>query len=149
MLQVELCLHQLLLSRFNFLLKNKKVNFSLCLTKHYAMKAYKGVDVYIYIFVTSALVGGDWSASRPGRFTPGWSPRYPLDRRLVGPQSWSGWHGEENSPLARQCTPRTAFSTFGNNVWRMFVVSPSSFDVLVIVFHSLRFSFKGNSEFKE
>jgi hypothetical protein len=35
------------------------------------MKAYGGVDVYIHIFLTSALVGGDWSASRPGRFTSG------------------------------------------------------------------------------
>jgi hypothetical protein len=26
---------------------------------------------YIHIFLTSALVGGEWSASRPGRFTPG------------------------------------------------------------------------------
>jgi hypothetical protein len=28
-----------------------------------------GVDVYIHIFLTSALVGGEWSASRPDRFT--------------------------------------------------------------------------------
>jgi hypothetical protein len=35
------------------------------------MKAYGGVDVYIHIFLTSALVGGEWSASRPCRFTPG------------------------------------------------------------------------------
>jgi hypothetical protein len=35
------------------------------------MKEYVGVDVYIDIFLTSALVGGDWSASRPGRLTPG------------------------------------------------------------------------------
>jgi hypothetical protein len=34
------------------------------------MKAYVGVDVYIHIFLTSALVGGDWSTSRPSRFTP-------------------------------------------------------------------------------
>jgi hypothetical protein len=31
------------------------------------MKAYAGVDIYIHIFLTSAL-GGEWSASRPGRF---------------------------------------------------------------------------------
>jgi hypothetical protein len=30
-----------------------------------------GMDVEIHIFLTSALVGGEWSASRPGRFTPG------------------------------------------------------------------------------
>jgi hypothetical protein len=35
------------------------------------MKAYVGVDVYIYIFLTSALAGGEWSASSPYRFTPG------------------------------------------------------------------------------
>jgi hypothetical protein len=35
------------------------------------MKAYGGVDAQSHIFLTSALVGGEWSASRPGRFTPG------------------------------------------------------------------------------
>jgi hypothetical protein len=28
--------------------------------KHYAMKAYGGVDVEIHIFLTSALAGGEW-----------------------------------------------------------------------------------------
>jgi hypothetical protein len=35
------------------------------------MKAHRGVDVWIYILLTSSLVGGELSASRPGRFTPG------------------------------------------------------------------------------
>jgi hypothetical protein len=35
------------------------------------MKAYGGVDVYIHIFLISALAAGECSASRPGRFTPG------------------------------------------------------------------------------
>jgi hypothetical protein len=39
--------------------------------KHYAMKAYGGVDVYIYVFLTETLFGDEWSASRPGRFIPG------------------------------------------------------------------------------
>jgi hypothetical protein len=34
------------------------------------MKAYGRVDVWIHIFLTSPLAGGEWSASRPGRFTP-------------------------------------------------------------------------------
>jgi hypothetical protein len=40
------------------------------------MKAYEKVDIYIYIqnFLTSALVGGEWSASHPGRFTPEENP---------------------------------------------------------------------------
>jgi hypothetical protein len=36
-----------------------------------AMKAYGGMDVWIHVLVTSALVAGEWSASRPCRFTPG------------------------------------------------------------------------------
>jgi hypothetical protein len=35
------------------------------------MKAYGGVDVQIHVFLTSALAGGEWLASRPGRLTPG------------------------------------------------------------------------------
>jgi hypothetical protein len=35
------------------------------------MKTYGGVDVWAHVSLTSALVGGEWSASRPGRFTPG------------------------------------------------------------------------------
>jgi hypothetical protein len=39
----------------------------------------------------TALVGSEWSASRPVPFTPSErSPRYLLDRRLGGPQSRSG-----------------------------------------------------------
>jgi hypothetical protein len=39
--------------------------------KHYTMKAYWGVEVQIHIFLTSALAGGEWSASHPCHFTPG------------------------------------------------------------------------------
>jgi hypothetical protein len=47
------------------------------------------------LFFTTALDRNEWSASRPFLFTPrGTSPRCPLDRRLGGPQSWSG-HCEE------------------------------------------------------
>jgi hypothetical protein len=35
------------------------------------MKACMGVDVKNHVFLTSALAGCEWSASRPGRFTPG------------------------------------------------------------------------------
>jgi hypothetical protein len=44
------------------------------------MKAYGGVDAWIHIFLTSALAGGEWPASRP----------YSFDWRLGGPQSRSG-----------------------------------------------------------
>jgi hypothetical protein len=42
-----------------------------------------------YSFSTSALDGGEWSASRPW----GKDPQYPLDRKLGGPQSRSGRRG--------------------------------------------------------
>jgi hypothetical protein len=56
------------------------------------MKAYGRADVQIHIFLTSSPVGGEWSVSRPGRFTPrerapgthwigGWvDPRAGLDK---------------------------------------------------------------------
>jgi hypothetical protein len=40
------------------------------LIAYYAMNTYGGVDVYIHVFLILALVGGDWSASGPGRLTP-------------------------------------------------------------------------------
>jgi hypothetical protein len=44
-----------------------------------------------YSFSTSALDGGEWSASRPAALCPrGKEPRYPLYRRMDGPQSRSG-----------------------------------------------------------
>jgi hypothetical protein len=49
------------------------------------MKAYGEVDVWIHIFLISALVGGEWSASRPGRFTPG--------ERAPGTHWIGGWVG--------------------------------------------------------
>jgi hypothetical protein len=35
------------------------------------MKMYGGMEVYLHAFLTSALDGGDRSASRPGLFTLG------------------------------------------------------------------------------
>jgi hypothetical protein len=49
-------------------------------------------------FLTSALEGGEWSASRPGRFTP--MERAPGTHWIgggVGPQSRSGNGGEEKN----------------------------------------------------
>jgi hypothetical protein len=35
------------------------------------MMTYRGVDVSTHVFLTLTLVGGEWSVSRPGRFTLG------------------------------------------------------------------------------
>jgi hypothetical protein len=40
--------------------------------------------------LTLALDEGEWSNLRSGRFSPGKETRYPLHRRLGGPQGWSG-----------------------------------------------------------
>jgi hypothetical protein len=53
------------------------------------MKTYGGVDVYIHIFLTSSLVGGEWSASRPTH------PLYPGER---GPGT--RWIGRRVDPRA-------------------------------------------------
>jgi hypothetical protein len=49
------------------------------------MKAYGGVDVKIHEFLASALVRGEWSASRPCCFTPG--------ERALGTHWIGGWVG--------------------------------------------------------
>jgi hypothetical protein len=62
------------------------------------MKMYKGVEVYIHIFLTLALVGGEWSPSpRLGHLPFGKEPHYTLDKRISGAQNQSGWFGEENT----------------------------------------------------
>ena len=40
--------------------------------------------------MTAVLEGGEWSAARPGRTLPPEKTRYPLYRRLGGPQGRSG-----------------------------------------------------------
>jgi hypothetical protein len=42
----------------------------LLLTEHHAMKAYWGSGFIVPRVFTSALGGGEWSASRPGHSTP-------------------------------------------------------------------------------
>jgi hypothetical protein len=45
----------------------------------------------------SALDGGEWAPSPPGLFTSAEMPRYPLERRVSGPQRRSGCSGEEKN----------------------------------------------------
>jgi hypothetical protein len=57
--------------------------------KHNAMKTCGGVDIHVYEFLTSAIVGGEWSASRPCRFTP--------MERAPGTHWTGGWVGLRTS----------------------------------------------------
>jgi hypothetical protein len=49
------------------------------------MKAYGEVDVQIHIFLISVLAVGEWSVSRPGRFTS--------EERSLGTHLLGGWVG--------------------------------------------------------
>jgi hypothetical protein len=49
------------------------------------MKAYGRMNVQIHVFLASSLVGGEWSASRPGRFT--------LEERAICTNLVGGWVG--------------------------------------------------------
>jgi hypothetical protein len=42
------------------------------------MKTYGAVKVQLYVVLTSALYGGEWSASRPCRFIPGETAIVPI-----------------------------------------------------------------------
>ena len=48
--------------------------------------------------MTTALEGGEGSASRPVRSLPPGKTRYLLYRRLGGPQGWSGQVGKISPP---------------------------------------------------
>jgi hypothetical protein len=45
-----------------------QLKLSLCLAS--TTPSRHGVDAQIHVFYTSEQVGGEWSVSRPGRFTP-------------------------------------------------------------------------------
>jgi hypothetical protein len=72
-----------------------KLKLSLCLTKYQDMKTHGEVGVQLHV-LTSVLYGGEWSASRPGRFDAG--------ERTPGTQWIGGWvcltaSGEKNKSL--------------------------------------------------
>jgi hypothetical protein len=61
-----------------------KVKVSLCLTKHLAMKPHWGSGGIAPRNLDLGTRRGEWSASRPGRFTP--SERAPSTQRIE-----AGW----------------------------------------------------------
>jgi hypothetical protein len=69
------------------------------LTEHHAMKVYWGVKVQRHAFLTSALDGGEWLASRPGRFT--------LRERAPATHWIGGWMGSRAvlDPVVKRKVP--------------------------------------------
>jgi hypothetical protein len=61
------------------------VKLFLCLTKQHAIKKYWEWRYSTTHYLMSALYGGEWSASRPGRFTP--------RERAPGTHWIGGWVG--------------------------------------------------------
>jgi len=77
---------------------------SLCLTKYHAvknerMKTNGGVDV-LHAFLTSALDGGKWSVSHPGRFTP---------RRKAAGAQWVGFRAGLDAMAKRDAGEHTYY----------------------------------------
>jgi hypothetical protein len=56
-----------------------------CLTERLAMRTDRGVEVQLHSFLTSALDGGEWLVSRPGRITP--------EKGIPGTHWIGGWVG--------------------------------------------------------
>ena len=68
-----------------------------------------GLAVQLHSFLISALETGEWPTPRPGCFTVGKKRRYPLYRRLGGPQGRSGrkWRRGKVLPPPMGFKPRT------------------------------------------
>jgi len=49
----------------------------LYLIKHHATKTHGTIEIWLHAFLTSALDGDEWSASRPDYFTCGERPLVP------------------------------------------------------------------------
>jgi len=64
------------------------------------MNTYTGSRGTVPLNLTLVIDGGEWFTSRSGCFIPRKEPRFPLNRRLGGPQSWSG-HFEEDKDLLK------------------------------------------------
>ena len=72
--------------------------------------AQRGVEVQLYSSKTSALEGVEWLATRPGPTLPPGKTRYPLYRRLGGPQGRSG-EAENLAPNGIRSPDRPARSS--------------------------------------
>ena len=88
--------------------------------------------------MTAALEGGEWSAARPGRTLPPGKTRYPLYRRLCGPQSRSG-RAENLAPPGFD--PRTVHPV-AQSLYRL--ISPAHVEMyidLFLLFRDINFIF--------
>jgi hypothetical protein len=93
-----------------------KGKVSPCLTEHHAIKTYWGSGGISPAFLTSSLGGGEWSASRPGRFTP--TERAPCTHWIEG---WVGPRAVLDAVVKRKI-PSPRLTTNPELVeWLMFI----------------------------
>jgi hypothetical protein len=80
--------------------------------KHCATETYAGVDVETRVFFTSALIGSQWSGSRPGCFTP--EERAPVIHwfgRSVDPHNWLRQRGEKENLTSTGARTQTSYNS--------------------------------------
>jgi hypothetical protein len=74
------------------------------------MKTYGGVNVQIHVFLTSSLVGSEWSVSFPGCFTPGErAPDTYWIGAWVGPRAGLDDVGLKLQPLGRPALSQSLY----------------------------------------
>jgi len=83
-----------------------KEQLFLCVTSIIPWRRIAEMEISLHAFLASALDGDELSASCLGHFIRGKSPRYPLDKRLGGPQSRS-WCGGEEKKIPLLTLPET------------------------------------------
>jgi hypothetical protein len=68
------------------------------------------------------LAGGELSASLPAALTSGKGHRYPLDRRVCGPQSWSGHSsGRDRNPVVQLVAYSGSFKFYYSVTKKIFI----------------------------
>jgi len=114
------------------LLEISKVRWSAALYKHWdctGRTAHRGRRGIALFFLDDGTRRGEGSASCPGRSSPSGKNRYPLYRRLCGPQGRSGQVRKISPPTGIRSPDRPARSQF---LYRLSYPGLSSVETAVI-----------------
>jgi hypothetical protein len=98
------------------------------------MKAYWGVAVWLHAFLTLALDGGEWSASRPGLFAP--RERAPVSHRIGG---WMGSRAGLDAPVGTR-TPDHSVHSPALYHWAIQTFPESDRSIFTTLYKLLSFS---------
>ena len=96
------------------------LGYKLCNLMHYFTTHRDVPPVRTATLILSATDEAGRSTPSPGRFIPGEEHRYQLNRRLFGPQSWSGRFRKETNLLS---VPEFEPRTVGPVVWSLYLLS--------------------------